>query len=150
MAVVLLLGKVMGPPSSVSWSMAKLAVTGVTVRAIVDVAPRAVAVMVTAPVIAPVTVVVNVPLLSVVPVAFVIVILPTPDWVRVTAAPDTIWLPASFTVAVRVTVVALSLGIDNADDESVTVDPTICMGICADTVPAVAVIVAVRLVWFPP
>ena len=150
MAVVLLLGMVMTTVSSVSWSMAKLAVTGVTVRAFVAVAPRAVAVMVTAPVVAPVTVVVNMPLLLVVPVAFVIVTLPTPDWVKVTAAPGTIWLPASFAVAVRVTVVALSLGIDDADDASVTMEPTICMGICADTVPAVAVIVTVRLVWFPP
>ena len=150
MAVVLLLGKVMTTLSSVSWSMPKLAVSVFTVRAVVAVAPRAVAVMVTAPVMAPVAVVVNVPLLSVGPVAFVIVTLPTPDWVKVTAAPGTIWLPASFAVAVRVIVVALSLGIDDADDASVTVEPTICMGICADTVPAVAVIVAVRLVWFPP
>jgi hypothetical protein len=40
--------------------------------------------------------------------------------------------------------------IDDAPAFTVTVEPTICTGIEADTEPAVAVIVAVRLALFPP
>jgi len=50
---------------------------------------------------------------------------------------------------VKMTLVAPSIGIDVADGSSVTVDPSILMGIWAVTVPAVAVIHAVRFIGFP-
>ena len=65
--------------------------------------------------------------------------------------PETVLPPASFTVMVRVVEVAgVGAEIDDAPAVTVTVEPTICTGICADTVPAVAVTVAVRLALFPP
>ena len=60
-------------------------------------------------------------------------------------------LPASFTVTVSV--VEVAEGGAESDDVpavTVTVEPTICTGICADTEPAVAVIVAVRLALLEP
>jgi hypothetical protein len=125
--------------------MPKTAPLALTVNDFVAVAPRAVAVMVTAPTAVPATVAVNAPLPLVVPVAGVMVTLPVPDGVSVTAVPETVLPPASFAVAVRVIVELPSSGSIVAEDVSVTVDPTICTGICFVAVPAVAVIVAVRL-----
>jgi hypothetical protein len=96
-------------------------------------------------------VVMNWPLALVEPEVAPKITLPVPVCVRVTTAPAaTVALAASFAVTVRLTVVVLSRGSDDALDVRVTVEPTICTGICDVTEPAVAVIVAVRLALFPP
>jgi len=73
----------------------------------------------------------------------------TPVLVQFTTAPETGLPPESFAVAVRVTNEVPLSGSVVPEDVSVIVEPTICMGICAGVaVPAVAVIVAVRLIGF--
>jgi hypothetical protein len=62
----------------------------------------------------------------------------------VTAAPETILLPESFVVTVRMIDVEPLSSSTALDGVIVTVDPLICIGIIADAVPEVAVIVAVR------
>ena len=131
--------------------MKKLAATAVIVMSPdVAVAPKAAAVMFTVPAAVPVTVAMNLPLASVVPVDGVMVTLPPPVGVRVTAVPET-RAPAEF-FAVTVSVIGerpSSVRVDPVDAR-VTVDPTICMGINADMAPEVAVIVAVRLIGLEP
>src|SRR3989338_7333905 len=132
--------------------MAKVAADGLTVRAVVAVAPSAAALTVTVPdpPAAPAAVTVSWPLASVVPDAGVSVTFPVPVLVKVTAALGTTLPPASFAVMVKVTGDVPASGSVVPVEFTVTVDPTICTGICADTAPAVAVMVAVRLILLAP
>ena len=68
--------------------------------------------------------------------------------VRVTAAPETTLLPASFKVTVSV--VEPVVEIEDEPEVIVTVEPVMLMGIWAVADPAVAVIVAVRLIGLLP
>lgn len=117
--------------------------TGLIVILLVAVSPKAEAVTVTAPADVPVTVVVNTPL-TVGPEGGLNVTLPAPVWLIVTAAPETIPLPESLVVTVRMTDVEPLSSSTALDGVIVTLDPVICIGIIADAVPEVAVIVAVR------
>jgi hypothetical protein len=130
-----------------------------TEKSCVPVAPKACALTVTIPDDVPVMTAVIWPVLSVCPcngpkygVMFVILTLPEPEELRVTGVPVTGELPpASFTETYKVLVLPIVIFVGVA--VSPTVEPTICMLICADAPPtaAVAVIVALRLVlFFPP
>lgn len=127
--------------------MAKVAAVELTVRSAVAFAPNTAASMRTEPdpPATPVAVTTSWPLAFVVPDAGVSVTLPAPVLVIVTVALGTTLPPASFAVMVNVTGDPPSSESVVPLDSNVTVEPTTCTGICADAVPAVAVIVAVRL-----
>jgi hypothetical protein len=65
------------------------------------------------------------------------------DWLKVTAAPETKLPPESLVVTVRLTDVEPLSSSTALNGVIVTLDPVICIGIIADAVPEVAVIVAV-------
>lgn len=132
--------------------MAKVEADGLMVREVVPVSPSADAVTVTAPAppAAPVAVMLSWPLAFVVPDDGVSVTFPVPVLVKVTAALGTTLPPASFAVTVKVTGDAPSSGRVVPVEVTVIVEPTICTGICADMAPAVAVMVAVRLILLEP
>ena len=112
------------------------------------VAPTVFAVTVTAPAVVPATVTTYFPFISVKPdgaVTGVIVTAPVPDPVTVMAVLATVLPPASLAVKVRVTGSVPSLGTVLPLAATVTVEPTICTGSSVLAVPAVAVMVAVRL-----
>jgi hypothetical protein len=139
-----LVGVTGGSVFSVSWSMPKVVATvAETVKSMVAVAPTAVALTVTAPAVAPLTLTANTPLALVVPLAGVNVTPPAPAWVNTTVAPGITVPPASLAVTVSISVPPTS--IDVACALNVSVDPIICTGSKLETVPADAVIVAVRL-----
>ena len=124
--------------------MPKVAATVVTVMFDATVAPTVFAVTVTAPAVVPATVTTYCPYISVEPDG-VIVAVPAPDAITVMAVLATVLPPASLAVKVRVTGSVPSLGTVLPLAATVTVEPTICTGSSVLAVPAVAVMVAVRL-----
>lgn len=72
-----------------------------------------------------------------------------PELLRTTAVLGTGVPPASLTVAVKVAPLPLVINAVVVDARSIVV-PDMATGICEVTVPEVAVMVAVRLVAFPP
>jgi hypothetical protein len=120
-----------------------VSVTALIVILLVAVSPKAEAITVTAPADVPVTVVVNTPL-TVGPEDGLNVTLPAPVWLIVTVAPETALPPEFLGLTVRVTDEEPLSSSPALDGVIVTVDPVICIGIIADAVPEVAVIVAVR------
>ena len=126
-----------------------MSVTALIVILLVAVSPKAEAITVTAPADVPVTVVVNTPL-TVGPEDGLNVTLPAPVWLIVTVAPETALPPEFLGLTVRVTDEEPLSSSPALDGVIVTVDPVICIGIIADAVPEVAVIVAVRLIALGP
>ena len=120
----------------------------VTVTVVEELAPSAVAIIVTEPLVLPMIVVEKVPPASVVPVADPKATLPVPDCDRVTVWPGTTLLPASFAVTVNVVEPLVEIEDDPVVTE--TVEPIIFISIVLVADPAVAVIVAVRFVLLLP
>lgn len=143
-AVVLgLAGTTPVPPFSVNRLMPKVLAGDPTVTLAVTVEPAAATVTVTVPAVAPVIVTARFPFASVTPVAGVNVTVPVPAWDNVTAAPAIEKPPAS--LAVTVMGVGAPTATAAVSGFTVTIEPMICTGSMAVAVPAVAVIVAVRL-----
>jgi hypothetical protein len=130
--------------------IAKMVAAGETVPVVVAVDPTEVAVTVAVPLppATPETVVENLPALSVVPDVGLTLTTPGPVVATETGAPATTE-PAPF-LAIKVTIAGddpSSGTVKPPPENTSSVEPDIWTGIWAVTVPAVAVIVAVRLAW---
>lgn len=141
-----LAGTTPAPAFSVTRLMPKVVVLAATVKLVVAVVPTAATLTVAVPAVVPATETESWPFTSVVPVAGVIVTVPLPIWVSVTAAPEITKPPASFAVMVNVAGDVPLAGNDVLVAVNASVEPVICTGSKAVAAPEVAVMVAVRLV----
>ena len=125
--------------------MPKVAAPAPTVKLADAVTPAAAAVTVVVPAIAPATATFNTPFTSVSPEAGENITVPLPTWLNVTIVLGMTKPPASLAVMVNIAGDKLVAGTVVVVDVNVSVEPTICTGSVALTVPAVAVIVAMRV-----